>query len=155
MSEDEEVEVVGAGGKKTKEYQARAWDFVSDEVSSGLNDIEDMIKLHYLWQLIKICEAINRVPDPVTSKKTEWKRGPANVMEKNQHWIDEGHVYHSGPEWGDLEPSVKPSKLASKRVKTEAPPDLSLAQQTQGDWLQAKKEVENYWAVRRTEDGGK
>ncbi|KAG9086216.1 hypothetical protein FRC06_003218 [Ceratobasidium sp. 370] len=158
MSEDEEVEVVGADGKKTKEYQVCAWDFASDEY-------------------VKIREAIDDTPDPVSSKKTERKRGPVrsgppnktqaihtglrtwmikkDIMDNNLHWIDEGRVYRSGPEWSDLEPSVKTSKSVSKRLKTEAPPDLSLAQQTQGDWLQAKQEVENYWATRRTEGEGK
>ncbi|KAG8736411.1 hypothetical protein FRC10_009329 [Ceratobasidium sp. 414] len=96
MSEDEEVEVVGADRKKTKEYQVRVWDFASD-------------------QFIKIRDAIDRVLDPVTLKKTERKRGPvrqgppnksqvihtglrnwmiqAKIMEENLHWIGKGRVY--------------------------------------------------------------
>ncbi|KAG9087023.1 hypothetical protein FS749_003220 [Ceratobasidium sp. UAMH 11750] len=80
----------------------------------------------------------------------KWMIKP-EVMKKNEHWMQEGRVYDNGPEWGDKEP-VLLGKSTSKRLKTEAPPDLLLAQQTQGDWLQAKEDVVKYMAARRTED---
>ncbi|KAG8737523.1 hypothetical protein FRC12_017131 [Ceratobasidium sp. 428] len=154
MSEDETIEETNANGKKTQKFQARAWDFASDE-------------------LVQIREAIDKVTDPVTSKQTERLRGPSKpgppnksrgvdtgmrtwmikpeVMQQNPQWIHESRVYQSGPEWGESEP-VKTEKPASKRVKVEAALDLSLAQQTQGDWLQAKREVEKYSAMRRTDN---
>ncbi|KAG9119439.1 hypothetical protein FRC07_005542 [Ceratobasidium sp. 392] len=154
MSDDEAMDEVQPNGEKLRKFYAREWDFASDE-------------------LIAIREAIDRVPDPVTSKKTERLRGlpkpgpphksnvlrtgmrtwmiQTKVMDQNKHWIRESRVYESGPEWNEPEPVAKRGPPASKRFKTEAPPDLSLAQQTQGNWLQAKREVESYAAARRTD----